>query len=58
MAVRHKGGLLKDKELEGEIIKDEVDGELLKDKVIEGEPLWKDKKRLDEEEYQDKNLNE
>lgn len=58
MTVKYKGELLKDKKKEGELLKDEVDGELLKDKVLEGDPLWKDKKKLNEEEYKEKNLNE
>jgi len=57
VTTQHKGKLLKDKPLEGEILKDEVDGKLIEDKV-EGEPLWKDKERLDEEEYEEKKLNE
>ena len=58
MTVKHKGKLLKDKKLEGEILKDSIDGKLLKDEEVEGEPLWKDKDKLNEEELEDKNLNE
>jgi len=58
MVVKHKGELLKDKKLEGEILKDSIDGEVLKDEELEGDPLWKDKDKLNEEELEDKNLNE
>jgi hypothetical protein len=58
MVVKHKGKLLKDKEVDGELLKNEEEGELLKDKLPEGDPLWKDKDRLDEKEYKKKNLNE
>jgi hypothetical protein len=58
MVVKHKGKLLKNKEVDGELLKNEEEGELLKDKVIEGDPLWKDKDRLDEKKYKEKNLNE
>jgi len=58
MVKRYKGKLLKNKKLKGKIIKDDIDGELLKDKVLEGDPLWKDKENLNEEEFKDKNLNE
>jgi hypothetical protein len=58
MAIKHKGKLLKDKEVDGELLKNEEEGELLKDKLPEGDPLWKDKDRLDEKEYKKKNLNE
>ena len=58
MVTKHKGKLLKNKKIEGEILKDDIDGEMLKDEEIEGDPLWKDKKRLDENEYEEKNLNE
>jgi hypothetical protein len=44
--------------MKGKLLKDEIDGELLKDEDIEGEPLWKNKKRIDENEYENKNLNE
>jgi hypothetical protein len=58
MAIKYKGKLLRKKKLEGKILKDEIDGELLKDKVLEGNPLWKDKKELNEEKYKKENLNE
>lgn len=50
---------LKDKKLEGEMIKDPLpEGEILKDPSPSGDPLWKKKKRVDEDEYEEKNLNE
>lgn len=52
-----EGELLKDKPLEGEMLKDEIDGELLKDKKLEGKKLWRDD-MLNEEEYEEKKLNE
>lgn len=58
MAIRYKGKLLRRKEVKGKVLKDEIEGELLKDKIIEGNPLWKDKKELNEERYKKENLNE
>jgi hypothetical protein len=56
------------KEYKGTLIKDKVDGEMLKDILPEGdmivsegpkgEPLWKKKKKLNEEEENQQRLNE
>lgn len=58
MVTKQKGKMLKDKEIEGDILKDETDGDLIKDKKLEGDPLWKNKENINEDEYKDKNLNE
>ena len=58
MVVKKEGELLKDKKPKGKIIKDSINGELLKDKVLEGEPLWKKKKKLNETNDEEQNLNE
>jgi len=58
LTIKQKGELLKDKKQKGNIIKDSIDGELLKDKVLEGEPLWKKKKKLNEKTDEKQNLNE
>lgn len=56
------------KELKGNLIRDIPDGEMLKDKVAEGDllvseaptgnPLWKKKKKLNEDDDADRILNE
>ena len=58
MVIKHKGKLLRKRKIKGKLLKDEIDGELLKDEEIEGDPLWKKKKRIDENDYKEKNLNE
>lgn len=58
MVKKYKGKLLRRRKIKGKILKDEIEGELLKDKVIEGNPLWKNKKKLNEKKYKEKNLNE
>ena len=48
MTIKHKGNILKD-EPDGPLLKDEkADGDLLKSEGPQGNPLWKQKKRLDE----------
>jgi len=56
--VKQQGELLKDKQVEGEMLKDEIEGKLLKPKKLEGELLWKDKDQLNENDYKEKKLNE
>jgi hypothetical protein len=53
-----EGDLLKDKKEKGELLKDVKEGKLLKDVKEEGDPLWKDKKRVDEDGDKDRTLNE
>ena len=48
---------LKQKKVEGKLLKNEQQGELLKPEVVEGQPLWKDTK-LNEEKKKKKKLNE
>lgn len=52
-----KKKFLKQKKVEGEILKHKQKGDLIKPKVVEGNPLWKDTK-LNEEKNKKKKLNE
>ena len=53
-----KGKLLKDKKIKGNILKNEQKGQILEPKVLEGDPLWKKKKKLNEDNEELGELNE
>jgi hypothetical protein len=53
-----KGKLLKDKKKKGKLLKTEQKGDLIKPKVLEGDPLWKKKKKLNENGEEVGELNE
>ena len=55
---KQKGKLLKDKKVEGKILKNEQKGQVLEPKVLEGDPLWKKKKKLNENDEEVGELNE
>lgn len=56
--IKQKGELLKDKKKKGKMLKNEQSGPLLKSKVLEGDPLWKKKKKLNENGKELGDLNE
>ena len=50
MAREYKGKYLKDKKADGKLLKDLLpEGELIVSEGPEGEPLWKKKKKLNED---------
>jgi len=58
MSTEHKGNMIRDIP-HGEMLKDTVaEGELLVSEAPNGDPLWKKKKKLNEEEDEGKVLNE
>ena len=57
MSTEHKGNLIRDIP-DGKLLKDEVEGDLLVSEAPEGEPLWKKKKKLNEDDDSEKTLNE
>ena len=56
--IKQKGELLKDKKIKGEMLKNEQSEPFLKSKVVEGDPLWKKKKKLNEDDEELGELNE
>jgi len=59
MATEHKGNMIRDIPHDGKPLKDVLpEGELLVSEAPEGDPLWKKKKKLNEEETEVKVLNE
>jgi len=58
MSTEHKGNMIRDIP-DGEMLKDKVaEGDLLVSEGPKGDPLWKKKKKLNEEEEGPKSLNE
>jgi hypothetical protein len=59
MATEHKGNMIRDIPHDGKPLKDVLpEGELLVSEAPEGDPLWKKKKKLNEDETEAKVLNE
>ena len=59
MATERKGNYLKDKKLDGEMLKKLIpEGDLLVSEGPDGEPLWKKKKKLNEDGSEASPLNE
>ena len=57
MSTQHKGNMIRDIP-KGPMLKDDHKGDLLKTEGPEGDPLWKKKKKLNEEEGEPQQLNE
>lgn len=58
MSTEHKGNMIRDIP-DGEMLKNEIiEGDLLVSEAPTGNPLWKKKKRLNEEGTEDNQLNE
>lgn len=57
MSTEHKGNIIRDIP-DGKILKDVTEGDLLVSEAPNGDPLWKKKKKLNEEEDDSRVLNE
>ncbi len=57
MSREYKGNMIRDIP-DGPMLKDEHKGDLLKTEGPDGEPLWKKKKKLNEEDGEPQQLNE
>jgi len=59
MSTEHKGNMIRDIPNDGKPLKDVLpEGELLVSEAPDGDPLWKKKKKLNEDGSEEKMLNE
>jgi len=49
MVTAQKGEYLKDIKKEGSVLRNEQKGTLIKDEGVKGDPLWKKKKKINED---------